>query len=79
MLENGDVPEDWRKDNVTPVLKKSKERTGKYSPVSLTSITGKVVEYLILEATFKHVEYKKGDQGAVNMTSLQGLTDLIVF
>lgn len=76
----GMVPGDWKKATVTSVFKKGKkEDPGNYRPVSLTSITGKVVEYLILEATFKHVEYKKGDQGAVNMTSLQGLTDLIVF
>jgi len=25
MLENGDVPEDWRKDNVTPVFEKDKK------------------------------------------------------
>ncbi|GAB0204646.1 mitochondrial enolase superfamily member 1 [Grus japonensis] len=38
----GEVPEDWRKANVTPVFKKDKkEGSGNYKPVSLTSIPGK--------------------------------------
>ena len=39
-----EVPEDWRKANVTPVFKKGKkDDPGNYRPVSLTSIPGKVV------------------------------------
>jgi len=38
----GEVPEDWRKANVTAIFKKSKkEDPGNYRPVSLTSIPGK--------------------------------------
>ncbi|GAB0195017.1 mitochondrial enolase superfamily member 1 [Grus japonensis] len=45
----GEVPEDWRKANVTPVCKKGrKDDSGNYRPVSLTSIPGKVLEQLIL-------------------------------
>ncbi|PKU46370.1 rna-directed dna polymerase from mobile element jockey-like [Limosa lapponica baueri] len=51
-----EVPEDWRKGNVTPVFKKGKkEDPGIYRPVSLTSIPGEVMEQLIL-AHSKHVE-----------------------
>ena len=54
------MPEDWRKPNVTPILKKGKkEDPGNYRPVSLTSIPGKVMEQLILEAIIKQVEEKK--------------------
>jgi len=54
------VPEDWRKANVTPIFKKGKkEDPGNYRPVSLTSIPGKVMEQLILEAIIKQVEEKK--------------------
>ncbi|XP_064355822.1 E3 ubiquitin-protein ligase KCMF1-like [Dromaius novaehollandiae] len=56
----GEVPEDWKKANVTPVFKKGKkEDPGNYKPVSLTSTPGKVMEQLILDAISKHVEDKK--------------------
>ncbi|GAB0200831.1 mitochondrial enolase superfamily member 1 [Grus japonensis] len=56
----GEVPEDWRKANVTRVFRKSKkEDPGNYRPVSLTSIPGKVTEQLILGLIGKHVEEEK--------------------
>jgi len=56
----GEVPEDWRKANVTPVFKKGKkEDPGNYRTVSFTSIPGKVMEQLILEVIIKQVEEKK--------------------
>ncbi|KFV79883.1 RNA-directed DNA polymerase from mobile element jockey, partial [Struthio camelus australis] len=56
----GEVPEDWKKANVTPAFKKGKkEEPGNYRPVSLTSIPGKVMEQLLLEVIFKHTEDKK--------------------
>jgi len=39
------VPEDWRKASVTPVFRKGKkEDPGNYSPFSLTSVLGKMME-----------------------------------
>jgi len=56
----GEVPEDWRKANVTPIFKKGKkEDSGNNRPVSLTFIPGKVMEQLILEVINKQVEEKK--------------------
>jgi len=56
----GEVPEDWRKANVTPVFKKGKkENPGNYRPVSLISILGRVMEQLILEVIIKQVEEMK--------------------
>jgi len=66
----GEVPEDWRKANVTPVFKKGKkedpvfkkgkkEDPGNYKPVSFTSIPAKVMEQLILDVIFKQVEEEK--------------------
>jgi len=56
----GQVPEDWRNANVTPVFKKGKkENAENYRPVSLTSILGKTMEPLILEIIIKQVEEKK--------------------
>ena len=63
-----EVPEDWRKANVTPVFKKGKkEEPLNYRPVSLTSIPGKVMEQLILEVIIKQLEEKKLS-GVVTMT-----------
>jgi len=56
----GEVPEDWRKAKVTPIFKKGKkEDPGNYRLVSLTSIPGKMMGQLILEAIMKQVEEKK--------------------
>ena len=56
----GEVPEDWRKANVTPIFKKGKkEDPGNYRLVSLTSIPQKTMEQLILDDTIKQVEEKK--------------------
>ena len=42
---SGEVPEDWRLADVTPIYKKGhKEDPGNYRPVSLTSLSGKVME-----------------------------------
>ncbi|GAB0207301.1 hypothetical protein GRJ2_003195700 [Grus japonensis] len=79
----GEVPEDWRKANVTPVLEKGKkeEDPGNYRPVSLNSIPGKVMEQLILGVINKHVEEKKviggGQHGFTKGKSC--LTNLIAF
>ncbi|KFP07012.1 RNA-directed DNA polymerase from mobile element jockey, partial [Calypte anna] len=53
----GEVPEDWRIANVTPVYKKGKkEDPGNYRPVSLTSIPGKVMEQLVLLTISRHIK-----------------------
>ncbi|KGL82471.1 RNA-directed DNA polymerase from mobile element jockey, partial [Tinamus guttatus] len=56
----GEMPEDWKKANVTPVFKKGKkEDPGNYRPVSLTSVHGKVMEQLILAVVCRHMEDSK--------------------
>jgi len=56
----GEVPENWRKANVTPGFKKGKkEDTGNYRLVNLTSVPGKVMKQLILDVISKQVEEKK--------------------
>ncbi|KGL82446.1 hypothetical protein N309_05203, partial [Tinamus guttatus] len=56
----GEVAEDWKKAYITAIFKKGKRRDpGKYRPVSLTSIPGKVVEQLILETISRHVKEEK--------------------
>ncbi|PKU43646.1 rna-directed dna polymerase from mobile element hypothetical protein [Limosa lapponica baueri] len=56
----GEVPEDWRKANITPVYKKGKKKDpGNYRPISLTSVPGKIVEQLVLKVISKHIEDKE--------------------
>ncbi|GAB0209507.1 mitochondrial enolase superfamily member 1 [Grus japonensis] len=78
----GEVPEDWRKANVTLVFKKGKkENLGSYRLVSLNSIPGKMMEQLILGVINKHMEEKEvigsGQHGFTKGKSR--LTNLIAF
>ncbi|PKU45964.1 rna-directed dna polymerase from mobile element jockey- hypothetical protein [Limosa lapponica baueri] len=78
----GKVPENWRKANVTPVFKKSKkEDLGNYRPVSLTSITGKMMEWLVLGVISKHVEETKAIRSSQHgfTKGKSCLTNLIAF
>ncbi|KAF1443079.1 hypothetical protein FQV21_0001647, partial [Spheniscus demersus] len=57
----GEVPDDWRLANVTPIYKKGrKEDPGNYRPVSLTSVPGKIMERFILRALTRHEQDNKG-------------------
>jgi len=47
------LPEDGRIANVIPVFKKGKEDQVYYRPVCLTSVPGKVMEQLVLDAISK--------------------------
>ena len=50
-LASGEVPEDWRKANITCIFKKgNKQDPGNYRPVSLTSVICKLLESNIREA-----------------------------
>ncbi|KFQ34065.1 hypothetical protein N332_01536, partial [Mesitornis unicolor] len=53
----GEVPVDWRLANVMPIYKKDqKEDPGNYRPVSLTSVSGKVIKQIILSAITRHMQ-----------------------
>lgn len=59
-MENSRGADDQNKASVTLVFNKGKkEDPGNYMPVSFTSISGKVMEELILEASSKHMKDKK--------------------
>ena len=78
----GEVPEDWRLADVSPIYKKScKEDVGNYRPVSLTSVPGKVMEQIILSEITRHVCGIQGIRPSQHgfMKGRQCLTDLISF
>jgi len=61
----GELHEDWRIASVTPVIKKCmKEALGYYKPVSLISITGKLMEQLVQDAISKRLEEKMVIRGS---------------
>ena len=56
-LATGVVPEDWKLANVVPIHKKgSREESGNYRPVNLTSILGKLMETILKERIVQHLK-----------------------
>ena len=55
-LEEGCLPDDWKRANVTAVFKKGDRHTAaNYRPVSLTSICCKIQEHVITSSVMKHL------------------------
>ena len=53
---DGNMPQDWKKANVSPIYKKGvRNQAGNYRPISLTSIVCKIMESLIKEAVMNHI------------------------
>ena len=81
-LLTGEVPEDWRLANVTPIYKKGcKEDPSYYGPVSLTSVPGKVMEQIVLREITWHAQDSWGIRPSQHefMKGRSCLTNLISF
>ncbi|KFP85596.1 hypothetical protein N310_02483, partial [Acanthisitta chloris] len=60
LWQSGEVPDDWKKENITIIFKNGKaEEWGNYQPVSLTSVPGEFVEQILLEAKLRHLKSKE--------------------
>jgi len=58
--QSGEVPDDWKKGNIVHIFKKGgKNVPGKYRPVSLSSVPGKIVQQILLEAMLRHMEERE--------------------
>ena len=56
-LESGEIPSDWLNANITAIYKKGpKNNPANYRPVSLTSVTCKLMEHVIFRHIMCHLE-----------------------
>ena len=56
-LDTGQVPSDWKEAMVVPIFKKGdKHQPANDRPISLTSITCNVIEYIIHSSVMKHLD-----------------------
>jgi hypothetical protein len=59
-LNTGELPKDWRDANISSIFKKGdKHLPENYKPVSLASVTCKILEHIICRHLLKHMEKNK--------------------
>ena len=56
-LDNGVIPDEWKKAKIAPVFKKGdKGKAENYRPISLTSIPCKLLEHIICSSIMSHLD-----------------------
>ena len=59
-LDQGVVPDDWKKANAVPIYKKDRKfKPENFRPVSRTCISSKVMEHIISSNIMKHLDSNK--------------------
>ena len=81
-IESSEIPEDWKKANITALYKKGvKSDPGNYRPISLTSVVSKILEKLIKKNLVLYLEsnnlLKESQHGYRNNKSC--LTNLLEY
>jgi hypothetical protein len=57
-LDTGEVPEDWRRANITAIFKKGdRSKAANYRPVSLTCLASKLMEHILATNILKHLDH----------------------
>eukprot|EP00061_Rhincodon_typus_P005156 g24348.t1 len=57
VYKESEVPEDWRIADVVPLFKKcNRDNPGNYRPVSLTLVVGKLLEKILRDKIYAHLE-----------------------
>ena len=56
-LDQGKIPQDWKKAFISPIFKKGdRHKPSNYRPVSLTSICCKILEHIVHSHVIKHLD-----------------------
>ena len=56
-IQQGTIPDDWKKTLITPIFKKGdKSNPANYRPISLTSICYKTMEHIIHSQVMQHLD-----------------------
>ena len=56
-LDQGCLPSDWKRANIVPIFKKGdRGRVENYRPISLTSVTSKILEHIIHSSIMDHLD-----------------------
>ena len=56
-LDNGVIPDEWKKAKISPVFKKGdKGKAENYRPISLTSIPCKLLEHIVCSSIMSHLD-----------------------
>ncbi|KAJ7403516.1 RNA-directed DNA polymerase from mobile element jockey-like protein [Pitangus sulphuratus] len=58
--QSGGVPGGWKKGNIVPISKKGiKENPGNYQPVSLSCVSRKIMEQILLGAMLRYMDNRE--------------------